>query len=193
MKSTEEIIKNHVLWSLGGGLIPFPILDFIAVTSIQLDMIKDLCSVYRVNYDKNQGKNLVSALVGTSLASIGASFVKAIPGIGTLLGGVSMSIMSGAATYALGNVFATHFARGGTLDNLSVNDFRVFYNEKMEEGKTRAKEWKAEEEAEKKAGNITREKLMTELEKLEKLKAAGILSQSEYDNMRRKLLDRFVR
>lgn len=193
MKSTEEIIKNHVIWSLGGGLIPIPIVDFIAVTSIQLDMIKDLCEVYGISFDKSQGKNLVSALVGTSLASIGSSFIKAIPGIGSLLGGVSMSIMSGAATYALGNVFAVHFSRGGTLDNLSVEDFRSFYNEKMEEGKTRAKEWKKEEDAQKKSGNITREKLMSELEKLEKLKASGVLSSSEYDSMRQKLLDRFVR
>ena len=57
MKSTKEIIKNHVIWSLGGGLIPIPIVDFIAVTSIQLDMIKDLCSVYGINFDKK--RNLV--------------------------------------------------------------------------------------------------------------------------------------
>ncbi len=193
MKNEEEIIKNHVIWALGGGLIPIPIVDFVAVTSIQLDMVRELCSLHGVSYEKRQGKSLVGALAGTSLASIGASFVKAIPGIGSLLGGVSMSLMSGATTYALGQVFKTHFSRGGTLDDLSVEDFRGLFKEKVEEGKQKAKEWKSQDEAEKtNKGPITREKLMVELDKLKKLKDNSIISEAEHDSLRQKLLDRFM-
>lgn len=192
MKNSEEIIKTHVLWAAGGGLIPVPLVDFIAVTAIQTEMVKQLCALHMVSYEKSQSKSLVSALVGTSLASIGASFVKAIPGVGSLLGGVSMSIMSGATTYALGNVFDVHFANGGSLDDLSVEDFRVLYKQKVEEGKQKAKEWKAEEDAQKKSGALTREQLMNELEKIEKLRDNGVISGSEYESMRQKLLNRFV-
>jgi uncharacterized protein (DUF697 family) len=189
----EAIIKSHVIWAVGGGLIPFPLVDFVAVTSIQLDMVQQLCGLYGVSYEKGASKSLVSALVGTSLASIGASFIKAIPGFGSLVGGVSMSMMSGATTYALGNVFQAHFERGGNLDNLKVEDFQNFYKQKMEEGKEKAKEWKQEEDKEKKSGNISREKMLQELEKLELLKKQGIISDAEYSNMRQKILDSFLR
>ncbi len=189
---SEEIIKSHVIWAIGGGLIPLPIVDFVAVTSIQLDMVRQLCDLHDVNYEKQAGKSLVSALAGTSLASIGASFVKAIPGIGSLLGGVSMSLMSGASTYALGTVFQTHFSRGGNLDNLSVEDFQSLYKEKVEEGKKKAKEWKKEEEQEKRSGTISREKMLQELEKLSLLKEQGVIDEAEYNSMRQKVLDSFI-
>ena len=192
MKQAEDIIKNHVIWALGGGLIPLPLVDFIAVTSVQMDMLRELCALHGVSFERSQGKSLVGALAGTSLASIGASFVKAIPGIGSFIGGVSMSLMSGATTYALGNVFHTHFSRGGSLDDLSVEDFRIFYKEKVEEGKQKAKEWKNEDDKAKKSKTITRETLMKELGKLEKMKEAGLISNDEYDNMRQSLLNRFV-
>ncbi len=192
MKNTEDIIKTHVLWALGGGLIPFPIVDFVAVTAIQLEMTQQLCAHYGISYEKRQGKSLVSALVGTSLASIGASFVKAIPGVGSLLGGVSMSVLSGASTYALGSVLDVHFSNGGSLDDLSVDDFKNLYKQKVEEGKQKAKEWKKEDEAQKKSGNLTREQLLDELRKLEKLKENSLVSDSEYDRMRQELLNRFV-
>lgn len=189
---SEEIIKSHVIWAIGGGLIPLPIVDFVAVTSIQLDMVRQLCDLHDVNYEKQAGKSLVSALAGTSLASIGASFVKAIPGIGSLLGGVSMSLMSGASTYALGTVFQTHFSRGGNLDNLSVEDFQSLYKEKVEEGKKKAKKWKKEEEQEKRSGTISREKMLQELEKLSLLKEQGVIDDAEYNSMRQKVLDSFI-
>jgi uncharacterized protein (DUF697 family) len=188
----EEIIKSHVIWAIGGGLIPLPIVDFVAVTSIQLDMVRQLCELHDVSYEKRAGKSLVSALAGTSLASIGASFVKAIPGVGSLLGGVSMSLMSGASTYALGIVFQIHFARGGNLDNLSVEDFKSLYKEKVEEGKKKAKEWKAEEDREKRSGTISREKMLQELEKLSLLKNQGVINEAEYNSMRQKVLDSFI-
>lgn len=188
----EEVIKNHVMWALGGGLIPIPIVDFVAVTSIQLDMVQQLCDLHGVSYEKRQGKSLVGALAGTSLASIGASLVKSIPGIGSLLGGVSMSLMSGASTYALGNVFHAHFSRGGNLEDLSVEDFQNFYKQKMEEGKSKAKEWKEEEEVEKRSGTISREKMLKELEKLEVLKSQNIISEAEYQKMRQRILNNFI-
>ena len=114
-KRTEKIIKEHVLWSLGAGLVPLPLIDVAAVTVVQLDMIKQICRSYGKNYSDSEGKVLLSALTGGTLARLGASALKALPGIGTLLGGVSMSIMAGASTYAVGRVAIMHFETGGTL------------------------------------------------------------------------------
>ena len=91
----DRIVKQHVVWAMGAGLIPVPVLDFAAVTGIQIDLLSRLARVYGVDHEGSSGKRFVVALTGTTFARFGASLVKAIPGVGTVLGGVSMSIMSG--------------------------------------------------------------------------------------------------
>ena len=88
----QVIIRSHVLWSMGGGLIPIPLVDFAAVTAIQLEMLQQLAQLYGVDYTRSNGKAFVSALTGTTIARLGASFLKALPGVGTVLGGASMSL-----------------------------------------------------------------------------------------------------
>ncbi len=69
----NKIIEKHVIWSLGGGLIPIPLVDFAAVTAIQVDMLGQLANLYGVKYTESNGKKLVVALTGTTLAKIGSS------------------------------------------------------------------------------------------------------------------------
>ena len=38
--SADGIIKSHVVWAMGGGLIPVPLFDIAAVTAIQMDMLR---------------------------------------------------------------------------------------------------------------------------------------------------------
>lgn len=193
----EKAIKNHSLYAAGGGLIPIPVLDFLAVTGIQIDLVQNLCDVYNINFYRNQGKSVISALVGTSLATIGSSLIKAIPGVGSLLGGFSMSILSGATTYAIGQVFAKHFENGGTLDNIDVEEFRAFYKRKVEEGKTVVKEMKEQEDAQKsnasESTSTTRQsKLQEKLEDVKRLYESGIVTKSEYEEMRKKLFEDYI-
>ena len=91
---SEQIIMKHVLWSMGGGLIPIPLFDVAAVTAVQLDMLKSLASLYGVDYSKENGKAFAGALTGSTFARLGASAMKVIPGIGWVVGGFSMSVMS---------------------------------------------------------------------------------------------------
>ncbi len=187
----ETSIKNHALYAAGGGLIPIPVIDFIAVTSIQVDLVQDLCAIYNTNFYKNQGKSMISALVGTSLASLGASFIKAIPGFGSLMGGVSMSLLSGATTYAIGQVFAQHFENGGTMGNFEVEKFRTFYNQKVEEGKKIVQELKRSNE--KATAKKTQQvKLHEKLEEIKRLYDNGIITQDEYEAMRRRLFEDYI-
>lgn len=193
----EKAINNHALYAAGGGLIPIPVLDFMAVTGIQIDLVQNLCDVYNINFYRNQGKSVISAFVGTSLATIGSSLIKAIPGVGSFLGGVSMSILSGAATYAIGQVFAKHFENGGTMDDLDVEEFRAFYKRKFEEGKNVVKEMKEQEEAQKSTSSDTtatprQTKLQGKLEDVKRLYESGIITKSEYEEMRKKLFEDYI-
>ena len=119
-KTADNIILNHVFFSLGAGLVPLPLLDIAAVTVVQLDMLKQLSRLYDVPFQEESGKSLISAIAGGIAAKFGASMIKALPLVGTFLGGVSMSVLSGASTYSIGQVFKQHFSSGGNLTNVDI-------------------------------------------------------------------------
>ncbi len=176
--SSEKVIHHHMLWALGAGLVPVPIADFVAVTAVQLDLIQQLCTLNGVTYEEGTGKIWVSALTGGAIARIGASALKAIPGFGTLLGGLSMSIASAASTYAVGQVVQMHLAMGGTMSNLDVEKARARYAAEYEKGKTAAQ-----------AANEKKGDAATRLETLAELKTKGVITQAEYDAKKSKLID----
>jgi len=55
-----------------------------------------------------------------------ASLLKGLPGVGTLIGAVTMPAFSAGATYAIGKLFIQHFASGGTLLDFNPPDYREF-------------------------------------------------------------------
>ncbi len=134
-EQAKKIINEHVLWSMGGGLIPIPLADLAAVTALQMGMLEQLSELYGVKQTGTFAKTFVSGLTGTAIARFGASLLKVIPGIGTAVGGLAMVITSGASTYALGHVAMTHFANGGTLNNIDMDAAKKAYDKAFEEGK----------------------------------------------------------
>ena len=141
----NSIIKNHMIWSMGAGFIPVPIADFFAVTAIQLDMIRQLCKVYSIDFKETEGKAIITALTGSGLARIGARAVKFIPGIGSAIGGLTLAVLSGGSTYAIGEVFKKHFETGGTFLDFDPERLKKYYDEKFEKGKNMAKNMEVKE------------------------------------------------
>ena len=198
----DAIIKKHVLLSIGGGLIPIPLADLAAVTALQVSMLEQLAGVYGVGYNRSIGKSFIGALTGGAAAKVGASLIKAIPGLGTVIGGVAMSATSGASTYAVGQVAIRQFETSGTLEDIDMDEARAAYDEAFEEGKEVVEEMemekKAKEAQEKAAKGKTapaaapeaKEDVLAKLEKLGALKEKGVLSDEEFDEQKRKLLER---
>ena len=147
-RHATTIIRNHVVWSMGASyIIPLPIADVFAVSALQLDMIRQLCRVYDIDFTETQGKAIVSSLTTSTMARAGArSLIKLVPGIGTIVGGLTTAVINGASTYALGEVFKTHFAYGGTFLDFDTDRLKKLYNESFEKGKKVAKDWKEEAE-----------------------------------------------
>lgn len=181
-EQTDEIIQNHTLWAMGAGAVPLPVLDVAAVTMVQLDMLKQLSRVYGVDYNESFGKNLISAIAGSTLARIGASLIKGIPGIGSILGGVSMVILSGASTYAMGRVFVNHFEGGGSLFDFDINLGKKVYEEEFEKGKEYAADLRKND------GGTSKAEVFEKLEKLSQLKKSGAISEEEFKKKRDELL-----
>ncbi|HMQ59460.1 MAG TPA: DUF697 domain-containing protein [Flavilitoribacter sp.] len=186
---SQEVIKNHVLISMGAGLVPIPILDIAAVTAVQIDMLKQLARVYDVSFSENSGKGILSALTGSTLARVGASMVKAIPGIGTLFGGLSMAIMSGASTYAVGQVFQQHFSAGGDFSDFDPLKARDNYEEELRKGKEKAAQWKSEKDRYAKTDDPNDE-ILRQLAQIGELKEKGILSEEEFQKMKERLMEK---
>ena len=213
-KHAETIIRNHVIWSLGAGFIPVVAADVLAVSALQLDMIRQLCRVYDVNFSETQGKAIVTSLTSSTLARLGAgSIAKLVPVVGSVLGGVTNSVFAGASTYALGEVFKKHFESGGTILDFDPERLKKLYKEKFEKGKKVATQLQKQEEAQKKQQESPVEPKAAEpaankpendtpdaeqpaspierLKELARLRDEGILSEAEFQEMKQKIIREF--
>lgn len=184
--SANSIIKNHMIWSMGAGFIPVPIADLFAVSAIQLDMIRQMCKVYDVDFKQTEGKAIITALTGSGLARLGARAVKFIPGVGSILGGVTMAVLSGASTFALGEVFKKHFETGGTFLDFDPERLKKYYHEKFEKGKEMAEELRKKQDTVSQAADASA--AMAKLKELADMKQAGLLTDDEFDAMKKKII-----
>lgn len=215
-QSADMVIRNHIMWSMGAGFIPVPIADLFAVTAVQLDMVRQMCKLYDIDFKETEGKAVITTLTGSSLARLGSrALVKLIPGVGSYIGGVSLAILSGASTYALGEVFKKHFETGGTFLDFDPSRLTKYYQEKFEKGKAVAKDLKKEQEQERQVveediiekeikesetilnkewdtkSNSPKSDIVTKMKELAELKDAGIISEEEFSALKAKLISEF--
>ena len=197
-KHADSIIRNHVIWSMGAGFIPVIVADVLAISALQLDMIRQLCRVYDVDYSETQGKAIVSALTSTAIARLTAGrLIKIIPGVGSILGGVTLSAFAGASTYALGEVFKKHFETGGTILDFDTARLKKLYKEKFEKGKKVVENWRKEEQVKEEKVDETAASagstgnVLGRLRELGELKEQGVISEAEFEQMKKKLIDQF--
>ncbi len=179
-RPARGIIHEHVVWAVGAGLVPIPLVDIAAVTAIQLDMLKQLATLHRVRFTESEGKAWVSALAGGIAARLGANALKLIPGIGSVIGGVSMSALSGASTYALGQVAMTQFASGKSFSAMDLDHAKKAYEEHLAKGKEVAARM-AKEKGESKD-------VFEKLEKLKALRDQGVISADDFEAQKQRLL-----
>ncbi|MEH6630613.1 MAG: DUF697 domain-containing protein [Halopseudomonas aestusnigri] len=150
----ENEVKDYVAASVAASIVPIPVFDIAAVIAIQLRMIQRLSDLYGRPFSDNMARNTLSALAGgvlgyTAGKLVAASAFKLIPGIGWAVGMVSMPIVSGASTYAIGRSIMKHYEGGGSLFDISASELSAYYKEQFEKGKqlaTDAKLRKASEE-----------------------------------------------
>ncbi|MEM0992207.1 MAG: DUF697 domain-containing protein [Bacteroidota bacterium] len=196
-KHADTVVRNHVVFSMGASFIPIFALDFIAVGATQLDMIRQLCKVYDVDFQETQGKAIVSSLTGPMLARAGAKgLIKMVPVLGQVAS-IPLSISAGASTYALGEVFKRHFEDGGTILDFDVERLKKVYQEKFEKGKEVAKDLKKEEKETGFQTNDAPEQpiakatkgIADRLKELASLRDSGILTEEEFQKMKQKLID----
>ena len=135
----DAIIRKRVYGAIGVGFIPVPLVDFLGLTALQIEMIHTLAKAHGVEFKKERVKSIISSLCGSLLTTasvpLAASLFKSIPVIGITAGAATISIMGGSTTYALGWVFDRHFRKGGCLIDFNADEAKAYFKEKVEEGK----------------------------------------------------------
>lgn len=139
LAESKSIIKNRVIASVGVGLVPIPLVDMLALSGIQLEMVAKLAKLYDVPFRENIGKSIIASLLGGAVP-IGLtpgvfSLLKAVPIIGMTAGAMTVSVLGGASTYAIGKVFVQHFEAGGNLLNFDPVAMKEYFAQLYEEGK----------------------------------------------------------
>ncbi|MBI3436394.1 MAG: YcjF family protein [Proteobacteria bacterium] len=141
-----QLVDRFSLWSGAAGLIPLPLVDVAAVGGVQIQMLRRLSEIYGVPFSDNMGKSIIASLAGSIIpASTAAgaaisvmSLAKSIPGVGTVVGALTMPAFSAGATYIIGKVFIQHFASGGTLLDFNPPDYREFIKAQKEKLSSRS-------------------------------------------------------
>jgi uncharacterized protein (DUF697 family) len=135
-----EILNNNVALAMGAGLIPLPLVDLAAITAVQLKMGKELAEFYGVDYKEDQIKGIVVSLIAaytaTSAASVtAAAAAKSIPVLGAVFGVITLPVVAGGLTYAVGKVFIQHIESGRTFISFDISEVQAGFLREVEKGK----------------------------------------------------------
>lgn len=136
----ENLIKNHVMAASAASIVPLPLFDVAAITLVQVRMIAKLAKMFDKTFSEKSARNTIAALGGGVVGHAGGvvtaiSLTKLVPGIGWMVGMVSLPTVAGASTYAIGRVFARHFKQGGSVTDVGTEDARGYYDEQLDKGK----------------------------------------------------------
>lgn len=144
-KTPDSIIEDHIWFSTVPGMLPVPVLDVVAISAVQVDMIRQLCRHYGQPFDEQRGKAIVLSLTTSAFGRISAysarSVFKAIPVVGWAIGGAAMSLFAASSTYAVGQVFKEHLNAGGTLYDLNPENFQKFYYDQVDKARRALSDW----------------------------------------------------
>ncbi|MCW2306583.1 YcjF family protein [Rhodobium gokarnense] len=145
--TADNLIKDYVIASVAASIVPIAFFDIAAVVAIQLRMIQKLSQLYGKPFSESIGRKVIYALAG-GVVGYGAGYVvaasatKLIPGIGWMVGMVSLPVVAGGATFAVGRSIVKHYEEGGTLLDFNASKMRAFYKEQFEKGKDLARKVK---------------------------------------------------
>ena len=176
----DRIIEEHTLYATAAGAIPIPLADVAAVAAVQLDLVRALARVYEVEFDSATGKALIASITGASVARVGASIVKMVPGVGWIGGGIAQSGLSAATTYAVGKLFRAHFEVEGSLRDMDPEESRSTFEGLVERGRGIAQTFHP-------PSDRSIEETTILLEKLARLREEQVINDSEFEQLKGEL------
>lgn len=127
-KVAKSIIASYCLLAGAIGASPIPVADWFLLTPIQVSMIIAIAGAFGRFKSKQDALSIIKSLgVNVTVSAVArgiASGVKAIPGIGTIVGVVLDVAVSSSATLLMGfscmNIFEKELRDGGTVKYIKI-------------------------------------------------------------------------
>ena len=144
IQAADNTIKYYCYWSFSAALIPIPVVDLAAMTTIQVKLVQELSELYDVPFSHGKAKKAVTILVAGMSSATFASLGKLVPGLGYFGLVAPLAIINVSHTYAVGKIFAQHFQAGDNLDSFDAVDQKETFKSKIKDGKEFARRTKEE-------------------------------------------------
>jgi len=144
----DNLIKDYVILSMAIGLVPVPAVDIAAMIGVQVKMAHALSRRYGLPFSQHRAQTIATSLASGLLpvmTGVGvASLFKIVPGVGSLVGGATCSVVSGGLTYATGRLLIQHFESGGTLLTFDPEQMAPQFRREFRNGKRIARRLRAQ-------------------------------------------------
>lgn len=141
VEAAKEVVHYYAGAAGVIGCVPIPIADIAALAPLQVAMFIHISRVFGHRYTKEQAAAVVGSLLGSvgarSAAQALASIVKAIPGVGSILGAAVGGAMAASTFEAFGNVVVFYFKQEQQVDPA---DIRRYYAEQYAQAKRKYKD-----------------------------------------------------
>ena len=102
-EQADKLIQDYAFGSSLTGFIPIPMVDTFTLISVQRLMLMQMSKLYGIPFSRHLAKAWLSTLMGGIAPKMATpmvgSFLKLIPGIGTLVGGATTAALGGASTH----------------------------------------------------------------------------------------------
>lgn len=111
-KKCHVAIHSATVAAAAAGAIPIPMSDAVPITAAQIGMIIALGKAFDITLSQAAAKFIASvALTQQAGRAVASGILKAIPGVGTIIGGMVGASTAAGLTEALGWIVADDFYR----------------------------------------------------------------------------------
>ena len=134
----QEFVHYYATVAGAVGCVPIPVADIAILAPLQIAMFLHISRIFGHHFSKEQA----GSIVGSLLSSVGArtaaqavvSIVKAIPGLGSVLGAAAGGAMAATTFEAFGNVVILYFKHE---QKISPEEIRDYYANQYAQAKKR--------------------------------------------------------
>lgn len=133
----QKIIKKWSKISLATILLPSTMIEYAAISGIQLKMLHEMSAVYKIPFKADAVKVILGSILGGGVAyflsDLYTNLLKSIPIVGRPITLISEPLIAYVTTYAVGIVFLEHFENEGSFHDIEIKQFKETIQVKMSE------------------------------------------------------------
>jgi uncharacterized protein (DUF697 family) len=172
--AVKEVVTVCAVAASAVTIQPFPVLDAVLMSPIQIGMVQAIGKVHGHKLDK---KSIVEILSTFGASLVAQNVIMAAAKLIPFLGSVVAMSMAYALTFAIGEVSDHYFKNGRGVSSSELKErFQAVYKEKKAEKEQQAKSDKT---------------LKTKLDNLKKAFEAGVITEEEFQKKKEETLAGF--